>query len=49
MKLNLPLYDTIDGQKQRIAKAKSRAIKLSVDMIKSIHDQIGRASCRERV
>lgn len=36
MKLNLPLYDTIDGQKQRIAKAKSRAIKLSVDMIKSI-------------
>jgi hypothetical protein len=36
MKLNLPLYSTSEGQKQRVIKARARANKLAVDLIKSI-------------
>lgn len=36
MKLNLPLYSTSDGQKQRVASARARASKLATELIKSI-------------
>lgn len=36
MKLNLPLYSTSEGQRQRIIKARARANKLAVGLIKSI-------------
>ena len=36
MKLNLPLYSTSEGQKQRVLKARIRANKLAVELIKSV-------------